>query len=132
MTRLVVDASVLIRALVGPGTAAARARTFLDGADLHAPELLDLEVASALRRLERSRALAPDLAAHALALAAAAPVTRHGHRPLLARSWQLRHNLTPYDASYVALAELLDATLLTADTGLATAPGPRCARTLVA
>ena len=65
-------------------------------------------------------------AALALADLAALPLRRAPHRPLLARCWEFRDNLTIYDASYVALAEALDATLLTGDGRLARAPGPRC------
>lgn len=120
---------MLVRVVVGERAEGEAARAELEGADLHAPELIDLEVASTLRRLERAGALPPAVANQALSLVATAPVLRHPHLSLLPRVWQLRQNLTPYDAAYAALAELLDATLVTADGGLATAPGPRCART---
>lgn len=123
------DASVLVRTVVGSRAEGESARTALDGHDLHAPELLDLEVASALRRLERSGTLSSQVATRALRLASRAPIQRHPHAPLVARTWELRPNLTTYDAAYVALAELLDATLVTADAGLASATGARCART---
>jgi predicted nucleic acid-binding protein len=123
---LVVDASVLVVALAddGPDGDAARAR--LRGEELAAPELLDLEVTSVLCR-QRSAGLIDDRRAlFALTDLRAVPIHRAPHLPLLSRCWELRENLTIYDAAYVALAELLQADLLTADGRLAAAPGPRC------
>ena len=91
-----------------------------------APELVDLEVISVWRRQLRAGAVDARRAALALADLAALPLRRAAHRPLLARCWELRDNLTCYDASYVALAEALDVTLVTGDGRLARAPGPRC------
>ncbi len=90
------------------------------------PELLDFEVTSVLRRRIRAGAIDARRAALALADLAAIPVQRAPHRPFLARCWELRDNLTIYDAAYVALAEALQASLLTGDKRLATATGPRC------
>ena len=123
---LVVDASVLSVALAddGPDGDAARAR--LRGETLAAPELVDLEVASVLRRQDRAGLLDNRRANLALTDLAALPMHRASHVSLLARCWDLRHNLTTYDAAYVALAEALDATLLTGDRRLAGATGPTC------
>jgi Predicted nucleic acid-binding protein, contains PIN domain len=123
---LVVDASVLVVALADDGTDGDAARTRLRGEELAAPELLDLEVTSVLRK-QRSAGLIDDRRALlALTDLRALPIQRAPHLPLLSRCWELRENLTIYDAAYVALAELLQADLLTADSRLAVAPGPRC------
>lgn len=123
---LVVDASVLAPALAddGPDGDAARAR--LRDRRLAAPELVDLETTSVIRRSLRAGTLDDRRAALALGDLADLPLRRAPHRPLLARCWELRENLTPYDAAYVALAEALGAPLVTADASLAGAPGPRC------
>ena len=90
------------------------------------PELADLEVESVLRRQLRAGAIDARRARLALDDLAALPARRAPHRPLLVRCWELRDNLTPYDAAYVALAEALHATLLTGDRRLAQAPGTHC------
>lgn len=123
---LVVDASVLVVALADDGPDGDRARRLMHGQDLAAPEVADLEVASALRRHLAAGSLDGRRARLALSDLADLPMVRVTHRPLLPRCWQLRDNLTVYDAAYVALAESLDATLVTADARLAHAPGPRC------
>lgn len=123
---LVTDASVVATALSDDGSDGDRARTRLRGERLAAPELLDLEVASVLRRQIRAGALDPRRAQIALTDLRELPLQRAPHRPLLARCWELRDNLTIYDASYVALAEALGADLLTGDRRLSRAPGPRC------
>jgi predicted nucleic acid-binding protein len=123
---IVVDASVLATALGDDGPDGDRARARLRGERLSAPELVDLEVASVLRRQVQGGEVDIRRAALALADLASMPLRRAPHRPLLARCWELRGNLTIYDASYVALAEALDVTLLTGDGRLARAPGPRC------
>jgi predicted nucleic acid-binding protein len=129
---LVVDASVLAPALAddGPDGDAARAR--LRGQSLAAPELIDLETTSVIRGRSRAGHLDVRRAGMALTDLVALPLRRAPHRPLLARCWELRENLTVYDAAYVALAEVLDAVLLTADSRLANAPGPRCEIELLA
>lgn len=123
---LVLDASVVVPALTGAGGAGAVAREALAEGRLHAPHLLDVEVASACRGLVGRGRIGDDDARAALARLAALRLRRHQHHPLLARIWDLRHSLSAYDACYVALAEALDATLLTADRRLAAATGLRC------
>ena len=123
---LVVDASVIATALGDDGPDGDRARARLAGERLAAPELLDLEVASVMRGQLRARSLDVRRAELALDDLAALPLQRVPHHALLTRCWELRDNLTIYDAAYVALAELLAADLLTGDHRLAKAPGPRC------
>jgi predicted nucleic acid-binding protein len=123
---LVVDASVLAVALADDGTDGDAARTRLRGEELAAPELLDLEVTSVLRK-HRSAGLIDDRRVLlALTDLRALPIHRAPHLPLVSRCWELRENLTVYDAAYVALAELLQVDLLTGDGRLGAAPGPRC------
>ena len=124
---IVVDASVLAIALGDDGADGDHARARLRGERLTAPGLVDLEVLSVWRRQVRDGAMDTRRATLALADLAALPLSRTPHRPLLARCWELRDNLTVYDASYVALAEVLEVTLLTGDGRLARAAGPRCA-----
>jgi predicted nucleic acid-binding protein len=124
---LVVDASALVVALGDDDDAGDAVRRRLRGEALAAPELVDLEVASVLRRLVSSGAMPERRALLALDDLVAMPLERAPHAPLLRRGWELRANLTSYDAAYVALAEVLGATLLTGDARLAAAPGVRCA-----
>jgi predicted nucleic acid-binding protein len=91
-----------------------------------APEIVDLEVANAWRRELRAGRLAEDRCHRALDDLTRINMARMSHRPLMSRVWELRHNLTPYDAAYVALAEALDATLLTVDGRSTRAPSLRC------
>jgi predicted nucleic acid-binding protein len=126
MSVLVVDASVLATALADDGDDGDLARARLRGEQLAAPELVDLEIASVLRRQVAANAVDPRRANLALNDLLAMPLRRASHRPLLSRCWELRDNLTVYDAAYVALAEALRAVLLTGDARLARAPGPRC------
>jgi predicted nucleic acid-binding protein len=123
---IVVDASVLATALGDDDVDGDRFRARLRGESLSAPELIDLEVASALRRQSASGLLNDRRAAQALSDLIELPMRRVPHRHLLARSWELRDNLTVYDASYVALAEALDLPLVTADRRLARAAGIGC------
>jgi predicted nucleic acid-binding protein len=123
---LVVDASVLAPALADDGTAGDTARARLREHALVAPELVDLETTSVIRRQLLAGHLDARRARLALTDLVELPLRRVPHRPLLARCWELRQNLTVYDAAYVAIAELLDVVLLTADAHLANAPGPRC------
>lgn len=123
---LVVDASVLVVALADDGPDGDQARARLRGERLVLPELADLEIVSVLRRQIRAGAIDTRRAGLALQDLAALPARRAPHRPLLARCWELRDNLTVYDAAYVALAEAMQATLLTGDRRLSGASGPRC------
>lgn len=119
---IVVDASAAVELLLGTARGAAVAeRIFAPAETLHAPELLDLEVAQVLRRYERAGLLDEARAEAALRDLGDLPLERYGHRLLLPRAWELRENLTIYDAVYVALAELLAAPLLTGDASLAAA-----------
>ncbi len=126
-----VDASVLVTALIDRGASGEqyRARLATD-LDLHAPAALDLEVIAAVRRLALGD-LGDMGADEAVADLSALPIRRYPHLALVPRIWELRHSVTPYDAAYVALAEVLGAPLLTADARLAEAPGPRCAMELL-
>ena len=123
---IVADASVLAVALGDDGPDGDHARARLRGERLTAPELVDLEVISVWRRQVRAGEVDARRAALALADLAALPLRRAAHRPLLARCWELRENLTVYDAPYIALAEALDVTLLTGDGRLSRAAGPHC------
>jgi predicted nucleic acid-binding protein len=123
---IVVDASVLAPALADDGADGDRARLRLRGEQLVAPELVDLEVLSTLRRAVRAGRLDERRPGQALDDLAALPLRRVPHLPLLARAWELRNNLTACDAAYVALAESLRALLLTADGGIEKASGVRC------
>lgn len=123
---IVVDTSVLLTALVDEGESGERARAHLVSQSLAAPEVMDLEFVSAVRGLLASRKLTRRRAEVAVDDLMALPLRRVAHRLLLRRCWELRDNLTPYDAAYVSLAEELTAPLLTADRRLAAAPGLRC------
>lgn len=124
---IVIDASALAELLVGgtPRAAKLADRIAPTSEALHAPHLIDLEVASVLRGFEAKRLLSRPLAIRAIAELAALDLSRYAHEPLLPRIWQLRGNLTVYDAAYVALAEILDLPLVTCDRRLAQAPGNR-------
>ena len=123
---LVVDASVLAPALADDGGDGDVARARLRGEDLAGPDLVHLETASVIRGLLRAGSLDERRAELALTDLIDLPIELAPHRALLHRCWELRDNFTVYDASYVALAELLDATFLTADARAAKAPGIGC------
>lgn len=119
---VVVDASALVELLLrAPGCAFVE--RVLESQPAFAPELLDVEVLSALARLERRGDLTKARGRRLLAFLAQAPIRRVSHLPLLERTWKLRANLSLYDAQYVALAAAMDCSLLTADARLAGAPG---------
>ena len=128
---IVVDASVVAVALADDGRDGDTARARLREAQLAAPELIDLEVGSVLRRQLASGALDERRARLALDDLMEVPIRRAPHLPLLRRCWELRDNLTIYDAAYVALAEALDTLLVTADARLVNATGARCPVELV-
>ncbi len=121
---IVVDASAMTEFLLQtPLGARVEARLFRDGDAFYAPHLLDVEVVQALRRLVRAGDVLPGRAGEAIDDLMGLDVFRHSHVDLLARAWELRDNLTAYDAMYVVLAEALDAPLVTCDAPLAGAPG---------
>jgi len=123
---MVVDASCLFDLVTGTGASEA-IRTRIATEDQIAPHVVDVEVFSVIRRDFRRGRLDRTAAGQAIEDLAAWPGQRIGHRLLLARAWELRDNVRGWDAMYVALAEALDAVLITADRRLAAAPGPRCA-----
>lgn len=123
---IVVDAGVVFTLVAGAEAAARRAALRIGDEQMSAPQLVDLEVVSVLRRLVMRRDVPPSLAAAGVRHLEGLDIARVDHAPLLERCWDLRDNLTPYDAAYVALAETLGAPLLTTDRRLAAAPGPRC------
>lgn len=120
---IVLDASAVVDYVLWIGAAERIARRISTGEAMHAPYLLDIEVAHALRRYALRGALAPARGAEALADVAQLRLRRYPHLPLLPRIWALRENLSTFDAAYVALAEALDAPLVTSDAALARAPG---------
>jgi predicted nucleic acid-binding protein len=123
---IVVDASVVVTALGDDGPDGERYRERLAGEQLAAPHLIDVEVVSAWRRLAAAGQLDERRAGFARTDLRALPLRRVDHGPLIERCWALRTSMTSYDAAYVALAELIDAPLLTADAKLAASPGPTC------
>jgi predicted nucleic acid-binding protein len=121
---IVVDASAMLETLLRrPVAATVEKLLFEPFQTLHAPHLLDVEVAQVVRRFAANREIDAERGRMALADLADFPLHRYPHDFLLPRVWDLRNNLTAYDAMYVALAEVLDAPLLTRDKRLATAPG---------
>lgn len=123
---IVVDAGVVFTLVAGAEAAARDVALRVGNEQMLAPQLVDLEVVSVLRRLVLHRDFPPSLATAGVRHLAALDITRVAHAPLLERCWELRDNLTPYDAAYVALAEMVEAPLLTTDRRLAGASGTRC------
>jgi predicted nucleic acid-binding protein len=129
---IVIDASAAIEVLLQTAAAkAVEARIFKTGETLHAPHLIDVEIAQILRRYAVSNQVDPARCQTALEDWLALPVARYAHDPLLPRAWKLRANMTAYDAVYIALAEALAAPLLTRDARLSNAPGHTAAVELV-
>ena len=121
-----IDASALLEVLLATEVGErVSARVYRDGETLHAPQLLDLEIVHVLRRGCLIGKLQPSRAAEALADLSDLRLVRYPHQPYIPRIWQLRHSLTAYDAAYVALAEALDAPLITRDGRLASSHGHR-------
>lgn len=122
----VVDASVVTIAVGGTSQRNLETYRRMVGDSLCAPHLLDIEVASALRSLQLRGELQEQSARQSLRHLATLPIVRLPHGPLIERCWELKHNLSSYDAAYVALAEMYETTLLTSDLRLARSPGIRC------
>ena len=123
---IVVDASAILEVLLRtPAAPAIEERLFERGETLHAPHLVDLEVLQVLRRYAAAGEISAERAGEALDDLAAFRLRRWAHDALALRIWELRQNLTAYDAAYIALAEALGAPLLTRDRRLASAPGIR-------
>lgn len=121
---IVLDASAAIEWLLqSPAGITIEKRLFYSSESLHAPHLLDVEVAQVLRRYVREKIINAQRGQEALADLADLPLSRYPHDFLIPRVWELRTTLTAYDAVYVALAELLDAPLLTCDRKIASASG---------
>lgn len=123
---LVVDASCLYEVLLNTAMAAPIAGRLTADPDLVAPHVIDVEILGAIRRDRMLGRLDETEARQALTDLADWGGERFGHRALLPRAWELRDTVRAWDAMYVALAEALDATLLTMDARLAHASGPRC------
>ncbi|CAN5560870.1 PIN domain-containing protein [soil metagenome] len=124
---IVIDASAALSGLLNDGAA----RVWMTREQLHAPHLIDSEVVSVLRHHVASGRLPVAEGWGALAIWRRLGLTRYPSTGLLDRIWQLRENVTPYDAGYVALAESLRCQLLTADSRLSRAPGIECPITFV-
>lgn len=126
---IVVDASVLTDLLLGrPQTVTAMEREMVDREHepLHAPELVETETLNALRGLARGGAITDRRATEAVGDLSSVRLLRYRHAPLRERVWEWRDNLSAYDATYLALAQALDeSVLLTGDSGLATVAGAR-------
>lgn len=118
--RWVLDASSVVAYLLGEGSATERSAML---GDAHAPELLDVEATHTLRGLLRAGKLELETAERARSELGETAIRRYRDQALLSRAWELRENFTIYDALYVALAEALEATLITRDAGLAKAVG---------
>jgi predicted nucleic acid-binding protein len=122
---IVVDASALLEVLLQtPAAARVSRRLFASGETLHAPHLVDVEIAQVLRRYVRTGVISEQRGAEALTDLSDFPLNRYPHVVLLPRIWEWRHNVTAYDAAYLALAEALDAPLLTRDRRLASLRTP--------
>ena len=124
---LVVDASLVVSALVDGGVTGSWAESLLAGEQLSAPHLMPVEAANILRRAAAAGEISGDVAAMAHADLLDLRVELFPYGPFAARAWELRGNLTSYDAWYVALAEFLGSPMATLDPKLARASGPRCA-----
>lgn len=120
---LVVDSSAVLEALAARDPATGLIERLAGDGDLHAPHLIDTEVLHALRRMLRKGQISGERAHDARTDYAELTLVRYPHEPLNDRVWELRENLTAYDATFVALAETLDVPLITCDGRLAAAPG---------
>lgn len=126
-TLIVVDSSAVVHAVAIDSDDGEHARERLEkDGDLRAPHILDLEVASALRRMSANNEIRDTRATGALGVFSLMALRRYPHGPLLERVWELRANVKTYDAAYVALAEALGCTLVTRDASLARVKSVRC------
>jgi predicted nucleic acid-binding protein len=123
---LVVDAGFVVAALVDSGPVGTWAEELLAHEELAAPHLMPVEAANVLRRAAFSGEITADTAVLAHADLVSLRVELFSYEPFATRVWELRENVTSYDAWYVALAESLNAQLATVDLRLAKATGPRC------
>lgn len=122
---IVVDTSAIIAALAGRPHIDELVAHLREDPDLHAPHLIDVEVLHVLRRLVASGDLQEPRAEDIRTDFRDLVITRYPHQPLADRIWQLRHNVTAYDAAFIALAEVLDVALITCDARLSRASGHR-------
>ncbi|HUA19272.1 MAG TPA: type II toxin-antitoxin system VapC family toxin [Bryobacteraceae bacterium] len=121
---IVADASAVLEVVLNTLTGAAIAnRLFAENQTIHAPHLIDVEVAQVLRRYARTKVMEDSRAREVIQDFRDLPITRYPQDILLERIWELRHNLPAYDGAYVALAEALDAPLITCDRALKSASG---------
>jgi predicted nucleic acid-binding protein len=120
---LVVDTSAVLEALAARDPAPGLIERLAEDGDLHGPHLIDTEMLHALRRMSMSDQISNDRAEDARSDFASLALVRYSHQPLSDRVWELRHNVTAYDATFIALAEALAAPLITCDARLASAPG---------
>ena len=124
---IVVDASILANVVVDDGADGRRARGELRAAgEIAAPDLVDVETVAVLRKRWLTGTISARRFASAIDDLEAIDLDRYPTLPLVRRGYELRANVTPYDAVYVALAEVLDCDLVTGDQRLANAPGPTC------
>lgn len=124
--RVVCDASALVALLLDSGSDGRWATGALTGAGLIAPALVGFEAANIIRRHDLAGLVSRDQAAQAHADLLDLAIEHWPYEILAPRAWELRHNLSVYDASYVALAEFAEATLVTLDPRISAAPGARC------
>ena len=123
---IVVDASAVLELLLQTSLGArVEARLFRDDDELHAPQLVDVEIVQALRRLVRTGEVSARRADEAMTDLIDLDLHRHPHVELVNRAWKLRDDLSAYDAMYVVLAEAIDGTVVTCDRPLSQAPGHR-------
>ena len=120
---LVVDTSAILDAIAADEAAPGLVERLAGDGDLHAPHLIDVEILHALRAMRIRDEITEDRAADARTDFAEAVISRYTHEPFSDRIWELRHNLSAYDAAFVVLAETLDAPLVTCDARLAASTG---------
>jgi predicted nucleic acid-binding protein len=120
---LVADTSAVLEAIAALDAPPGLIERLADDGDLHAPHLIDTELLDALRRMSLAGQISDERAEDARSDFAELALVRYSGQPLNDRVWELRHNVTAYDATFIALAEALSAPLITCDARLASAPG---------